>query len=304
VRWRVGGTFAALCVIWGLPYFFIKLALTEMPPLGVAWGRIALGAVALLPVAWKRGSLKGLLSHKRIVLAFAFAELIVPFILISAGERWVSSSLAGILIATVPMMVILLSPLFGVHERLSARRLAGLVIGLVGVVTLLGLDAVGGVLGWVGVGCIVVATLGYATGALLVQRHMAGLDELGAIAASLGVATLIMMPAALWSMPAKVPSLLVLTSLAMLGVVCSAVALSLFFSLIAQIGAARAAVITYVNPAVAALLGVLVLHESFGPGAVLGLALILLGSWLATHSGKPEGTPVKGTPKGTAIGAP
>ena len=300
MRWRVGGTFAALCVIWGLPYFFIKLALTEMTPLGVAWGRIALGAVALLPVAWKRGSLKGLLSHKRIVLAFAFAELIVPFILISVGERWVSSSLAGILIATVPMMVILLSPLFGVHERLSARRLAGLVIGLVGVVTLLGLDAVGGVLGWVGVGCIVVATLGYATGALLVQRHMSGLDELGAIAASLGVATLIMMPAALWSMPAKVPSLLVLTSLAVLGVVCSAVALSLFFFLIAQIGAARAAVITYVNPAVAALLGVLVLHESFGPGAVLGLALILLGSWLATHSGKPEGTPVKGT----AIGAP
>jgi drug/metabolite transporter (DMT)-like permease len=300
VRWRVGGTFAALCVIWGLPYFFIKIALTEMPPLGVAWGRIALGAVALLPVAWKRGSLKGLLSHKRIVLAFAFAELIVPFILISLGERWVSSSLAGILIATVPMMVILLSPLFGVHERLSGRRLAGLIIGLVGVVTLLGLDAVGGVLGWVGVGCIVVATLGYATGALLVQRHMSGLDELGAIAASLGVATLIMMPAALWSMPAKLPSLLVLTSLVVLGVVCSAVALSLFFFLIARIGAARAAVITYVNPAVAALLGVMVLHESFGPGAVLGLALILLGSWLATHSGKPEGTPVKGT----AIGAP
>jgi drug/metabolite transporter (DMT)-like permease len=301
VRWRVGGTFAALCVIWGLPYFFIKLALTEMPPLGVAWARIALGAVALLPVAWRHGSLKGLLSHKRIVVAFAFAELIVPFILISVGERWVSSSLAGILIATVPMMVILLSPLFGVHERLSARRLAGLVIGLVGVVTLLGLDAVGGVLGWVGVGCIVVATLGYATGALLVQRHMSGLDELGVIAASLGVATLILMPAAIWSMPARVPSLLVLTSLVVLGVVCSALALSLFFFLIAQIGAARAAVITYVNPAVATLLGVLVLHESFGPGAVLGLALILLGSWLATHSGKPEGTPVKGT---VTTGAP
>lgn len=300
MRWRVGGTFAALCVIWGLPYFFIKLALTEMPPVGVAWTRIAFGALALLPVAWKRGSLKGLLSHKRVMVAFAFAELIVPFILISVGERWVSSSLAGILIATVPMMVILLSPLFGVHERLSARRLAGLIIGLVGVVTLLGLDAVGGVLGWIGVGCIVAATVGYATGALLVQRHMSGLDELGAIAASLGVATLIMMPAGIWSMPAKVPSLLVLTSLVVLGVVCSAVALSLFFFLIAQIGAARAAVITYVNPAVAALLGVMVLHESFGPGAVLGLALILLGSWLATHSGKPEGTPVTGS----ATGAP
>jgi drug/metabolite transporter (DMT)-like permease len=191
-----------------------------------------------------------------------------------------------------------LSPLFGVHERLSARRLAGLVIGLVGVVTLLGLGAVDGMLGWVGVGCLVAATLCYALGSLIVQRHLSGVDELGAVAASLGVATLILLPAALWTIPARVPSTLVLTSLVVLGVVCSALALSLFFYLIARIGAARATVITYVNPAVATLLGVLVLHESFGAGTVLGLALILLGSWLATHSGKPEVLPVKGTVSG------
>jgi drug/metabolite transporter (DMT)-like permease len=185
-----------------------------------------------------------------------------------------------------------------VQERLSARRLVGLVTGLVGVVALLGLDAVDGMLGWIGVGCIVIATLGYATGALLVQRHLSGLDELGAIAASLGVATVVLLPAGVMSMPARIPSLLVLTSLVVLGVVCSAVALSLFFYLIAQIGAARAAVITYVNPAVAALLGVTVLHESFGAGAVLGLALILLGSWLATHSGKPKDSSLKATVTG------
>lgn len=295
MRWRVGGTFAALCVIWGVPYFFIKVALTEVPPLGVAWARIALGAMVLLPVAWHRGSLRGLGLHKRPVLAYAFAELIIPFALISVGEQWVSSSLAGILIATVPMMVILLSPLFGVRERLSMRRLCGLVIGLVGVVTLLGLDAVGGVLGWVGVACIVLATLGYAIATLIVQRHLAGADELGAVATSLGIATIVLLPTTLWSLPTRVPSLLVLTSLVVLGVVCSALALWLFVYLIAQIGAARAAVITYVNPAVAALLGVMVLHEPFGPGAVLGLALILLGSWLATHSGKSTVIPVKGT---------
>jgi drug/metabolite transporter (DMT)-like permease len=282
-------------VIWGVPYFFIKVALTEVPPLGVAWARIALGAMVLLPVAWHRGSLRGLGLHKRPVLAYAFAELIIPFALISVGEQWVSSSLAGILIATVPMMVILLSPLFGVRERLSMRRLCGLVIGLVGVVTLLGLDAVGGVLGWVGVACIVRATLGYAIATLIVQRHLAGADELGAVATSLGIATIVLLPTTLWSLPTRVPSLLVLTSLVVLGVVCSALALWLFVYLIAQIGAARAAVITYVNPAVAALLGVMVLHEPFGPGAVLGLALILLGSWLATHSGKSTVIPVKGT---------
>ena len=298
MRWRVGGTFAALCVIWGVPYFFIKVALTEVPPLGVAWARIALGAMVLLPVAWHRGSLRGLGLHKRPVLAYAFAELVIPFALISVGEQWVTSSLAGILIATVPMMVILLSPLFGVRERLSLRRLCGLVIGLVGVVTLLGLDAVDGVLGWVGVACIVLATLGYAIATLIVQRHLAGADELGAVATSLGIATIVLLPTTLWSLPARVPSLLVLTSLVVLGVVCSALALWLFVYLIAQIGAARAAVITYVNPAVAALLGVMVLHEPFGPGAVLGLALILLGSWLATHSGKSTVVPVKETVTG------
>ncbi|HEY0340566.1 MAG TPA: DMT family transporter, partial [Steroidobacteraceae bacterium] len=252
MRWRVGGTFAALCVLWGLPYFFIKLALTEVPPIGVAWARIAFGAAALLPVAWHRGSLRGLGSHKLTILVFAFAELIVPFVLISLGERWVSSSLAGILIATVPMMVVLLSPMFGVHESLSVRRLIGLGVGLGGVVTLLGLDLVDGMLGWVGVGCVALATVGYAAGSLIVQRHLSGVDELGAVAASLGVATLVLMPAAIWLTPLRVPSPLVLTSLVVLGVVCSALALSLFFFLIAQIGAARAAVITYVNPAVAA----------------------------------------------------
>ena len=286
MNWRTGLIFAALCVIWGLPYFFIKLALTEVAPIGVAWARIALGASVLLPVAWKRGVLPEVLRHKRAVCAFAFAELVGPFFLIALGERWVSSSLAGILIATVPLMVIVLSPLFGVREALSRRRLSGLVIGFVGVVTLLGLDVLDGPLGWVGAACVGVATLGYASGSLIVQRYLKDVDELGAVAASLAVASVVMLPPAFLTAPANVPSNLVLTSLVVLGVVCTATALWLYFSLIAHIGAARAAVITYVNPAVAALLGVLILHESFGLGSALGLALILVGSWLATHRAK------------------
>jgi drug/metabolite transporter (DMT)-like permease len=286
MNWRTGLIFAALCVIWGLPYFFIKLALTEVPPIGVAWARIALGASVLLPVAWKRGVLPEVLRHKRAVCAFAFAELVGPFFLIAQGERWVSSSLAGILIATVPLMVIVLAPLFGVREALSRRRLSGLVIGFVGVVTLLGLDVLDGPLGWVGAACVVVATLGYASGSLIVQRYLKDVDELGAVAASLVVASVVMLPPAFLTAPANIPSNLVLTSLVVLGVVCTATALWLYFSLIAHIGAARAAVVTYVNPAVAALLGVLILHESFGLGSTLGLALILLGSWLATHRAK------------------
>jgi drug/metabolite transporter (DMT)-like permease len=288
MSWRVGLTFGALCIIWGLPYFFIKLAVAEVSPVGVAWARIALGACVLLPVALKRGTLPAVLQHKGAVCAFAFAELVGPFFLISLGEQWVSSSLTGILIATVPLMVIILSPLFGVRESLSGRRLTGLVIGFVGVVTLLGLDVLGGTLGWIGAACVVTATLGYAAGSLIVQRYLSGVDELGAVAASLVVATVVLFPAAVLTAPNSVPSQLVLTSLVVLGVVCTAAALWLYFSLIARIGAARAAVITYVNPAVAALLGVVILHESFGLGSALGLALILVGSWLATHRAQPS----------------
>jgi drug/metabolite transporter (DMT)-like permease len=286
--WRIGLTFAALCVIWGLPYFFIKLALTGLPPVGVAWARIALGTAILLPVAWKRGSLAGLARHKGAVCAFAFAELIGPFFLISLGERWVSSSFTGIMIATVPLIVIALAPLFGVRERLSPRRLAGLAVGFIGVVTLLGFDLVQGPMWWSGVACVAIATVGYASGSLIVQRHLSSVDELAAVAASLAVATVVLLPAAAWTMPRAVPGPLVLVSVLVLGVLCTALALWLYFFLIAQIGAARAAVITYVNPAVAALLGVMILHESFGVGSAVGLVLILLGSWLATQRRQPE----------------
>ncbi len=269
-------------MIWGLPYFFIKIALAEVAPACVAWARVTLGAAVLLPLAWKSGALGTVGRHKGALCAFATAELIVPFFLIALGERWVSSSLAGILIATVPFFVIVLGPLFGTHEPLSARRLIGLVIGLAGVVALLGFDVVHGTLGWIGVACVVLSTIGYALGSLIIQRHLSDVDEMGAVAVSLALASVaLLIPAAL-SMPARVPSPSVLISLVVLGVVCSALALSLFFFLIAHVGAARASVVTYVNPAVAALLGVLVLHESFGPGAMVGLALILVGSWLAT----------------------
>ena len=152
MSWRIGATFAALCVIWGLPYFFIKLAVAEQPAVMVAWGRITLGAVLLLPVAWHRGSLRGLGAHKGAVCAFAVVELVIPFVLLAVGEQWVSSSLTGILIAAVPLIVLILSPLFGIREPLGPRRIVGLVIGLIGVVVLLGLDAVSGRSGWIGLG--------------------------------------------------------------------------------------------------------------------------------------------------------
>jgi drug/metabolite transporter (DMT)-like permease len=283
VTWRLWLAFAALCVIWGLPYFFIKLAVHEVSPAVVAWSRLALGAAVLVPIAWRRGSLAGIRRHAWAILGFAVLELVIPFVLIAWGERSVSSSLTGILIATVPLTVILLSPLFGAHEPLGWRRIAGLAGGFMGVLVLLGLEAPGDLSWWLGALSVMGGTLGYAVGALIVQQHMRGLDQLGGVAASLGVAAIVLLPAAWWSAPAHAPSMTVIDSLLVLGIVCTALALLLYFFLITHAGAARAAVITYVNPAVATLLGVGVLHEPAGPGLGAGLALILTGSWLATQ---------------------
>ena len=284
MSWRAWGAFAALGLIWGLPYFFIKLSVQELSPVVVAFGRVALGTVILLPIAWRRGALRSLGKHKAAIFAFALAEFVIPFLVISFGERWISSSVTGILIAMVPLSIALIQRFFGVHERLGSWRILGLGLGFVGVAALLGFGTISGPLGWAGAACMLIATLGYAIGPLIIQRYLSGLDPYGPLAASLAVASAVLLVPAILAFPVRMPSMLVLTSMGILGVVCTALAMLLMFYLVGHAGASRAAVITYINPAVAALLGVWLLDERLGVGGILAFALILLGSWLATRA--------------------
>jgi drug/metabolite transporter (DMT)-like permease len=283
VSWRGWAAFAALGIIWGLPYFFIKISVQELSPVVVAFGRVALGSMILLPIAWRRGALRSWGQHKTAICAFALVEFVMPFLTISFGERWISSSVTGILIAMVPLSIALIQRFFGVHERLGKRRILGLGLGFVGVVALVGFGTISGPLGWAGVACMLAATLGYAIGPLIIQRHLSELDPFGPLAMSLLVASVVLFIPAVMTFPAHMPSPLVLLSMAMLGGVCTALAMLLMFYLVGHAGASRAAVITYINPAVAALLGVSLLHERLGLGGILAFLLILLGSWLATR---------------------
>ena len=284
LTWRGWIAFAALGIIWGLPYYFIKVALQEVPPLMLAFSRLLLASLILLPIAWRRGALRGLWSHKTAIAAFALLEFAIPFSVISIGERWISSSVTGILIAMVPLSIAVIQRSFGIHESLGGWRITGLVVGFLGVAVLLGAGSIDGVLGWLGVGCMVVAIIGYAIGPLIIQRHLSGLDSIGPLAASLVVATLILCVPAMLQLPMPIPSWRAVASIAILGIICTAVAMLLMFYLVKHAGASRAAVITYINPAVAALLGVMVLREHLGAGGVVAFTLILLGSWLATRS--------------------
>jgi drug/metabolite transporter (DMT)-like permease len=186
------------------------------------------------------------------------------------------------------MWVVLLSRSFGVHEHLGARRLAGLTLGFVGVVALLGFGTISGTRGWAGVACMLISALGYAVGPLVIQRHMKDLEAISPLAASLAISSAVLLVPALLVMPVKLPSAMVLACIAALGIVCTAIAMMLMFYLVNHAGASRATLITYLNPAVASLLGVMLLNERLGASGLLAFALILLGSWLASRRADPK----------------
>lgn len=282
--------FAACSLLWGVPYFLIKVAVQDNSPAFIAWSRVALGAAVLLPVAWKFGAFRGLRQRWRVIVAFAVIEICIPFTLIPVGEQFISSSLAAILIAAVPLAVAAMTIRFNPSERVTGARLVGLFVGLAGVIALVGIDVAGRPRELLGAGCMLVATLGYAGGPMLIRTKMSGLHPLGPVAASLGIAALLLAPAGIVSAPSHVPEPKVIASLAVLGIACTAVALATMFFLVAEAGPSRAAIITYVNPVIAVSLGVAFLGESLGAASVAGLLLILAGSWLATGGKPPSGS--------------
>jgi drug/metabolite transporter (DMT)-like permease len=281
--------FAAVSVIWGMPYLFIKLAVEEMSPSLVAWSRLAIAAAVLLPIAWRVGALRGLGSRWRVLVAFGAVEMAIPWPLIGFGEVRISSSLTAILIATVPLVVALLAVRFDHSERPTPTRLVGMLIGFAGVAALVGIDIGGRTAELVGAGAILAAAVCYAIGPMIVKRRLSDVDPLGPVAASLGIATLLLTPLAAADLPDEPLSAEAVSSVVVLGLVCSALAFLFFFRLIAEVGPGRATIITYINPVVALALGVAILDESVTAGAVVGLLLILAGSWLSTDGRLPPG---------------
>jgi drug/metabolite transporter (DMT)-like permease len=273
--------FASMCVIWGVPYLLIRVAVRDLSPATLVLARTGIAALLLLPIAAARSELRPLLRHWAPLLAFAAIEIAIPWVLLGAAEQHISSSLTGLLIAAVPLVGALIARTTGERERLGFQSALGLLLGLVGVAAIVGLNLEGA--GGVPLAEIALVAICYAVGPVILQRYLAGLPALGVIAAALGATAVAYVPIAAFSLPDRVPSATVIGSVAGLAVVCTAVAFLLFFALIAEIGPVRATVITYVNPAVAAVLGVAILGEHFTAGMGVGFALVLAGSVLATR---------------------
>ena len=278
--------FAAMCVIWGIPYLMIRVAVRELSPASLVLLRTGISALLLLPLALARHEVVPVLRRWRAILVFAGIEIALPWICLASAERRVTSSLAGLIIAAVPLVAVALAALTGARHRPGPSALLGLALGLGGVAAILGLDLKGA--NFFGIAELGVVALCYAVGPAVLAAFLVDLPPLGVIAVSLTVSAVVYVPIAWSSLPTRVPSGRVLASVAGLSVVCTALAFVIFFALIAEIGPVRGMVFTYVNPAVAAGLGVTVLGEPFTTGMGVGLVLVLAGSFLATRARSPR----------------
>ena len=279
-----------MSLIWGIPYLFIKIAVAELTPASLVFLRCAIGAALLLPIAVARNEVRSLLPHWKWIVVYTVVEVAAPWFLLSDAERRISSSLSGLLIALVPSIGAILAWATGTDDRLDARRIAGLGLGFLGVAALVGLDVSAGDVG--AVAEVALVALGYALGALIIGRKLSGLPLFGVVATSLTLTLLAYAPVGIAQLPSALPSPQVIFAVLVLGVICTALAFVIFLPLVAEVGAARATVITYVNPAVALAVGVAFLQEPLTVGIVLGFVLIVLGSVLATRRTAPAKTSV------------
>jgi drug/metabolite transporter (DMT)-like permease len=280
--------FAAMCLIWGIPYLFIRIAVSELTPATLVFLRTGIAAVVLLPIALRRGGLLTLAGKWRPLVVFALVEIGIAWFALSSAEQHISSSLAGLLISAVPLVGVVIAPMFGNRERFGTLNLTGLLLGVAGVAAIVGFDL--RATGWLPLLEIGVVAICYGVGPAILARHLSGLPSVSVIAASLAVCAVAYAPVAALQWPHTVPSAGVLASVGVLALVCTALAFLIFFALIAEIGPVRATVITYINPAVAAVAGILVLRETFTAGMGIGFVLVLIGSTLATRRARAAET--------------
>jgi drug/metabolite transporter (DMT)-like permease len=273
--------FSLMAVIWGIPYLFIRVAVAEVTPATLVFARTGLGALILLPIAIARVDLRAVLVQWRWLVAFAAIEIAIPWVMLASAEQHLSSSLTGLLLAGVPLVGTGLALATGSADRTSRTNMIGLLVGLLGVAAIVGADfASTDTTALLEVGVVIV---GYAIGPAILARRLSGLPSVGVMSLALGLTALVYLPFAATQLPAVMPSPKVLVSIGVLAVICTAVAFILFAALIKEIGPVRSTVITYINPAVAAVLGILVLNETFTLAMGVGLALVILGSILATR---------------------
>lgn len=284
--WILIGVLAAL---WGASYMFIKVGLDDdLDPTVIVFLRTLLGALVLAPVAvaWRAfGPVRARLGW---VAALAVVQVAVPFVLISVGQEHISSSLAGILVSSAPIFTALLALGFDPAERSTGWRLVGIVVGIAGVALLFGVDLTGGTEELLGGAAVLLASLGYAVGAMLIKHRLPGVPPVGIAATTMAIAALAMLPLAAFAVPSHGVEPATVGAMLALGAGGTGLAFLIYYTLIADVGPARATIVAYIAPGFAVLYGATLLDETVTLATIAGLALILLGSWLGAEGRLPR----------------
>jgi len=269
--------------LWGIPYLLIKVAVEELSPTIIVLSRVVIGSAILIPMAMRRGSLMPAIKAWRYVIPYAIGEMIGPWFLITAAEEKMTSGLAGLLVATVPIWATLIASLHGDKTVWQSKRLIGILIGFIGIVLVVGIESFSGRQSIVAIFMILIAAIGYAWAVTMVTSKIPHIEPISINAVAMVFTVIVYLPSLFLYMPDKVPSTEALGSVIILGLFPTALAFILFFQLIKDIGTARGSLVTYLNTAFAVMLGVIILNEPFTLGIAIGLPLVLIGSYFASR---------------------
>ena len=278
--------FGIVGFLWGIPYLLMKVAVADIPPPLIVAGRTLIGAAILIPIAIKKNTFKDAIKGIKYVIPYAVLEMVGPWILITSAEKEISSGLAGLLVATVPFFASIFSSLRGDHSVWQPKRIFGLVVGFLGIIALVGIESITGTSNPKAIAMVILAAIMYAYAVLMITTNLPGVDGIAINGVAMGLTCLFYTPIAISTWPSNPVSADAIAALVVLGVFSTAIAFMLFFIVIVEIGVARGSLTTYVNTAVAVVLGIIILDEPITLGIIVGLPMVLLGSFLASRKEK------------------
>jgi drug/metabolite transporter (DMT)-like permease len=279
--------FVLVGILWGIPYLLMKVAVEDFPPAAVVAGRTLIGASILIPVALYRKKFKGAVLGFKFVAFYALMEMIGPWILITTAEQKINSGLAGLLVSTVPIFATIITSLRGDHSVWQFKRIIGIVVGFIGLILVVGIESLTGTSDPLSIAMVIVAAMGYSYAVIMVTSNLPLVDGIAINGLAMALTTIFWAPVAIAQWPSSI-SLDSALSLVALGVFSTAFAFILFFKLMDEIGPARGSLVTYLNTAVAVVLGVIILKEPLTAGIIIGLPLVLVGSYLASRKNQEK----------------
>ena len=274
--------FVLVGILWGIPYLLMKVAVEDFPPAAVVAGRTLIGAAILIPVALYRKKFKGAVLGFKYVAFYALMEMIGPWILITTAEQKINSGLAGLLVSTVPIFATIITSLRGDHSVWQFKRIIGIIVGFIGLILVVGIESLTGTSDPLSIAMVILAAMGYSYAVIMVTSNLPLVDGIAINGLAMAITSVFWAPVAIAQWPSSI-SLDSALSLVALGVLSTAFAFILFFKLMEEIGPARGSLVTYLNTAVAVVLGVIILREPLTAGIIVGLPLVLIGSYLASR---------------------